>query len=303
MLSDREKKIGKVLESRYGEKTAGAFRGGIEVLDHDNEDRVSQSANSLRGVLVMILNQEKVDSGKRCKDEAKKDGKGFAYNLSVAMNRVGQPTHDDSFYRKIAKNKDLLNEIAHHGGEQNVEKYKIIVEAFEELLEELLAPQFKALGEIERLIKVQSPAKADFEELETLLSKNDSLHDYFFQNAGPEWLASLAEEGYFLGSHKAKGRGESGTLAGRVQAAYLAGCAKVMPELAARLLARMLEAGGWPQDPMVQLHAVRAALAMPPDHAIHIARQVRQGRQGHPLLYSVAVQEVGELAVHLEAYG
>ena len=299
MLSDKERKIAKVLENQYGGKVAGAFRGGIEVLDHYNEDKVCQSAHSLREVLGMILNQEKADSGKKRKDEAGKDGKGFVHNLSVAMNRMGQPTHDDILYRKIGQNRDRLISIAHHGGEQDVERYKPIVKEFEGLVEELVAPHFNALDDVECLIKAQAPTKADFVKLETLLSKNDSLRDYFFQNAGPEWLARLMEEGYFSRSHRTKGRDGGGIFADRMQAGYLTGCAKEMPDLAAGPLASMLEAGGWPQDPMVQLHAVRAALAMPPDHALRIVRQIRQGRRGHPLHYSVAVQEVGELAVNL----
>ncbi len=300
VLSEKEEKIARMLEGRYGEEVAGAFRGGIKVLDHDNEDRVCQSAHSLREVLVMVYKQEKMDSKKEPKGEAEKDNKkGFAHNLSVVMNRVGQPTHDDTLYRKIAKNKERLDGIAHHSSRRDKRKYRLTVKEFEELLEELLAPHFNALDDVERLIKKQTPTKSDFEELETLLSKNDSLRDYFFQNAGPEWLARLVEEGYFSRSHRAKGGDGGAILADRTLAGYLAGCAKEMPELAAGPLASMLEAGGWPQDPIVQLHAVRAALAMPPDHALRIARQVRPGRQGHPLHYSVAVQEVGELAVHL----
>ena len=300
MLSEKEVKIARMLEGRYGEEVAGAFRGGIMVLDHDNEDRVCQSAHSLREVLVMIYKREKLDSKKEPKGEAEKgDKRGFAHNLSVVMNRVGQPTYDDTLYRRIAKNKGVLDGIAHHSGRQDEAKYRSTVREFEELLEELLAPHFKALDDVERLIKKQAPAKSDFEELETLLSKNDSLRDYFFQNAGPEWLARLMEEGYFSRSHRTKGRDGGGISADRMQAGYLAGCAKEMPEMAAGPLASMLEAGGWPQDPMVQLHAVRAALAMPPDHALIIARQIRPGWRGHPLHYSVAVQEVGELAVHL----
>ena len=299
MLSDKAKKIGSMLEDRYGRKVADAFRGGLGVLDHDNEDKISQSANSLREVLVMIYKQEKSDNKKESNDGAKKSDKGFAHNLSVAMNRIGQPTYDDNLYRKIAKNKELLNKIAHHGGEENEEKYRIIVEEFEGLLEELLAPQFKALGEVKRLIKIHAPTKADFRELETLLSKNDSLHGNFFQNAGPEWLVCLAEEEYFSRSDKAKARAKYSVLSNRIHAAYLARCAKEMPELAVGPLAHMLEAGSWPQDPMVQLYAVRGALAMPPNYARLIARQLRPGRKGHPLRFSVAVQEVGELAVYL----
>ena len=300
MLSDREKRISGALESGYDEKTARAFRGGIEVLEHTNEDRVCQSAHSLREVLEMIYKQEKTGGrGVSGGEDEGRNKKGFGRNLAAVMNRGPQPTQGDILYKKIAKNRDLLNKVAHHGGDQDESRYVTIVDEYETLLEELVEPHFKTLGDVERLIKTESPTRADFEDLERLLSKNGSLYEYFFQNAGPGWLARLAKEGYLSGSSAPEKRGGRSVLADRSRAAYLARCAEGEPEQAADLLAGMLEAGGGSQDPMVQLHAARAALAMPPDCARRIARQVRPGRRGHPLSGSIAVQEIGDVAVHL----
>ena len=303
MLTDRETRIAQILESSYGERAARSFRGGIEVLDHTNEDRVSQSAHSLREVYTIIVDQAGKGGAGAGRGKKGKDGKRpFADKLAAATLRGPLPAPDRSIYKKVYKNREKLISIAHHRHPPTDDEYKTIVDEFVLLLEELLKPHFETLGEVERLMAIRDPTEDDLESLKTLLSKNGSLYAHFFQNAGPNWLPRLAA-GYLqerpAGDEAAKQR----LAADRLQAAYLARHAAAMPELASKLLAGLLERSSGSPDPLVQLHAMRAALAMPPCRARAIAGRIRPGRRGHPFNSSLAVQEAAELASRLAESG
>lgn len=140
VLGDREKRMAAALESKYGEKVARAFRGGIEVLYSASEDKVAQSAHSLREVLDMIV---KADKGGDKRDDrlpeeegdSKKDTR-FARDLDAVMIPGRRKLPDDTLYKKIVKNRVELLRIAHHGTPPPADKYRRTVDEFEELLED-----------------------------------------------------------------------------------------------------------------------------------------------------------------------
>lgn len=303
MLNDREERISDVLESRYGEKAARTFTGGIEVLCSASKDKMAQSAHSLREVLKMIVNDG--IPHEKARQERGNDGKTtrFARDLDAVMIPGRRKLPGDALYRKILKNRDKLLGIAHHGTPPTDHEYRAIVDEFEVLLEDFLKPHFEALETLKALIKIQDPTDTDAEKLTVLVSKNDSLYDYFFQKADLNWFACLSKRNYFSRPHPPGTPPDRAIPADRAQAAYLARHAKRMPEHAAELLAGILESEGATQDPLAQMHAVHAALDMPPRQTSRIARVLLPKRTGHPLRYSVAIDEVAELAARLAESG
>ena len=304
MLTDREMDISRLLEARYGDVAAGAFRGGIEVLGHTNDDRMHQSAHSLREVLALILTHERKSGGKRAPGKKGCKGKpGYGPSLALAASGGLPLSPDDALFKGLGDIRDRLVSIAHHGGRTPDHKYKSLVNKYEDLLEIFLKLHFDARADVERLMGAASPTRGDFERLRELLSKNSSTHDYFFCNAGPDWLARLAEENYIPPPAAAGALSARLASACLAQSKYLARHASVRPDLAARLFASILGLDSGMHYPMVQLLAVRAALAMPPDCACRIAGKLRPRRGRRPFLRSIAVDETAELAVRLAESG
>lgn len=304
MLTGREMEISRLLEARYGDVAAGAFRGGIEVLSHTNDDRMHQSAHSLREVLDLIRTREQKSGGKKA--PGKKDGKsktGYGQSLALAVSGGLQQSPDDALFKGLGDIRGRLLSIAHHSRRMLDHKYYNLVDEYEDLLESFLKLHFDALADIKRLMGAASPTRGDFERLRELLSKNSSIYDYFFCNAGPGWLARLAEENYIPPPAAAGAHSPRLASAYLVQSKYLSRHAAARPDLAAGLFVSILGLDSGMHYPMVQLLAVRAALAMPPACACRIARKLRPCRGRRPFLHSIAVDETAELAVRLAESG
>ena len=128
MLNDREERISDVLESRYGEKAARTFTGGIVVLCSASKDKMAQSAHSLREVLKMIVNDG--IPHEKARQEGGNDGKTtrFARDLDAVMIPGRRKLPGDALYRKILKNREKLLGIAHHGTPPTEHEYRAIVD-------------------------------------------------------------------------------------------------------------------------------------------------------------------------------
>ena len=332
MLDEREEYIFRLLEARYGDVTACTFRGGIEVLDHTNDDRIHQSAHSLREVLSMILvydqkNANKNTSGKG--ENSKTKGYGSALAHATSSRLIESP--EDSLFKGLNDTIKNLHSIAHHSQRTLNHEYKALVDRYETLLEDFLKLDFDSLDEVKLLMDMTNPTKADFKRLKILLSKNTTIYSlehkfltlpqasisvdvskkgvenlcsqlyaHFFHNAGSNWLGRLAAEGYIPPS---LAPGAHLVTACRAQSAYLARHTAKNPGLVAKLFASLLELGGTGTDPAVQLRAVRAALSMPPDSALPIARQMRPRRGIGLFSRSFPAVETADLVVRLAQSG
>ena len=304
MLSEKEKCISLMLKARYGDTAAGAFEGGIEVLGHTNDDRMHQSAHSLREVLSMILNYERKNSDKKAPSKEGRDSKqGYGQSLALAASRGLGQSPDDALFKGMSDINKALQSIAHHSHQTPYHEYKELVDKYEDLLESFLKLHFDALDDVTRMMNVADPTREDFEKLRTLLSKNPSIYDYFFRNAGPNWLCRLDAEHYIPPPPAPDAQPARLASACRAQSVYLARHAAGSPDLAARLLASILSLDLGTHYPHVQLLAVRAALAMPPACALPVARQLRPGRGGRPFSHSIATAETADLVVRLTESG
>lgn len=304
MLTEKEKYISLMLEARYGDAATGAFRGGIEVLGHTHDDRMHQSAHSLREVLSMILILERKSGGKKAPAKEDRDGgQGYGRSLALAASGGLEQSPDDALFKGMSDIREDLSSIAHHSCQTSYHEYKELVGKYKDLLESFLKLHFDALGDVKRMMNIPDPTRDDFEKLRTLLSKNPSTYDYFFLNAGPNWLGRLAAERYIPPLPAPGTQPASLASACRAQSGYLARHAATNPDLAASLLASILGLDLGTHYPPVQLFAVRAALAMPPACALHIAKQLRPSRGRRPFSHSIAAAEAADLVVRLAKSG
>ena len=237
MLTEKEKYISLMLEARYGDAAAGAFKGGIEVLGQTHDDRMHQSAHSLREVLSMILICERKSSGKKAPAKEDHDGgQGYGRSLALAASGGLGQSPDDALFKGMSDIRENFSSIAHHSGQTSYHEYKELVGKYKDLLESFLKLHFDALGDVKRMMDILDPTRKDFEKLRTLLSKNPSTYDYFFLNAGPNWLGRLAAERY-IPPPSAPGTQPAGLASAcRAQSGYLARHAAANPDLAASLL-------------------------------------------------------------------
>lgn len=304
MLTDREMDISRMLEARYGDVAAGAFRGGIEVLGHTNDDKMHQSAHSLREVLSKILIHERNNNAKKIPKKKDGDnGTGYGQSLSLAMSSGLGQSPDDTLFKEMGGIKNTLVKIAHHSSQRTPHEYEELVTKYIDVLENFLKLHFDAVGDVQHMMNVANPTGEDFEKLKPLLSKNPSIYDYFFRNAGSNWLGRLDAEHYIPPTPASDTPPARLASACRAQSEYLARHAASDPDLVARLFASILGLELGTHYPPVQLLAVRAALAMPPACACRIARKLRPCRGRRPFLHSIAVDETAELAVRLAESG
>lgn len=141
----------------------------------------------------------------------------------------------------------------------------------------------------------KTPTREQVDKAVALLAYAGQYRYFFDRLENPEWLGPLRERGFFKHPPQAERNEEEGTIRFPPwpEARYLARMAKHRPELVAEIVREM------PDTDNAAVHAdlVEAALAMPPEISVQLAKKAKRWAEIHYPLPGLP-EKLGRLIVH-----
>ena len=273
-FTKRQSKIIEHLEE-LDPKISDAFKGGIEVLETDYTEKITQSAHSLREVIYLLTRLDEIK--KLGKVKTMSQGKTRKQDLIKHLDPVqGTPENAYVLYDELINDKlKWFAIVAHHSEFPDERKFRKRVHEFEILLEKIFKPHFDVINEINELLKIIKPTKINFDKLKILISRNSSAYNYFFQNGTSEWLSYLLKNNYLKNSpHITEINGER-KFAIWSPATYLLKSASEKPHEVSKIILnikipkKLDERNPWLLD-----YFVKAAVEMPSKYSKLIAEKI-----------------------------
>ena len=176
-------------------RIAAAYKGGIKVLEQNYPEKIPQSAHSLREIIYMLSRLDEIRAGGTVKTIKSKTTR--KQDLSTNLDPLYEVSDIYTLHSKLAGEiTGWFAAVAHHGKDPTEEEFMNKVTEFEILLEQILEPQFEVINKIDNLLLIIIPQQNEIEDLKSLLSRNVSAYDYFFQKASANWLSILQNEHY-----------------------------------------------------------------------------------------------------------
>jgi len=194
-LTEKQIRIFERLEE-LDSKIAETYKGGIEVLETNYSEKITQSAHSLREVIYLLTRLDEIKKLGRVKTMSQ--GKTRKQDLIKNLDPVkGAPEDAYVLYDELVEDKlKWFSIVAHHSEFPAEKKFKKKVDEFDTLLEKIFKPHFEVIDEINKILDIKKPTKKDFNNLKQSISRNSSAYNYFFQNANAEWLPFLLKDRY-----------------------------------------------------------------------------------------------------------
>lgn len=277
-LTSKQIKIAELL-NELDNKIAEAYVGGIITLQQGDQDKIAQSAHSLREVIYMFTRLDEIKKLGRVKTIS--TGKTRKQDLIKHLDPVrGAPEEAYVLYDELVNDKlKWFAIVAHHSEYPSETKFRKRIEEFENLLEKILKPHFEVIDEITKIIKIPSPTKNDFNNLKQLISRNTSAYNYFFQNASAVWLPFLFKDKYLKNPpHIIVINGEK-KFSGWTPAEYLRRSSLEKPkEVSQIILSFNIPKKPEERNPWLLDYFVKAALLMPPKYGKLIAQKIYKER-------------------------
>ena len=263
--NQRQNRITKLLEER-DYRIANVYKGGVEVMKQDYPEKIPQSANSFREVIYMLTALDEIKKFgriKRTKPKAKRK-QDLIENLD--------PLHRISTAYVLHKRltEEMLSwfaSVAHHSRYPTEKEYFNKVAELEKLLEKILKPHFEVIDEIDKLLTKKPVEREEFGVMKTLLSRNTSAYNYFFQNASADWLPVLMKEKYFENPQHIVKNGDRHIFIRWTPAIYLWKSASQKPSEVSQIICSFTTPPEGDRNPWILNCFVKAALEMPPKYS------------------------------------
>ena len=152
-FTKRQSKIIEHLEE-LDPKISDTFKGGIEVLETNYAEKITQSAHSLREVIYLLTRLDEIK--KLGKVKTMSQGKTRKQDLIKHLDPVqGAPEDAYVLYDELINDKlKWFAIVAHHSEFPDERKFRKRVHEFEILLEKIFKPHFDVINEINELLKI-----------------------------------------------------------------------------------------------------------------------------------------------------
>lgn len=189
-FTKRQTRIFEILQE-FDLKIANSFKGGIEILNGNNPEKIVHSAHSLREVIYMLSRLDEIKKFGRVKITSKGETRkqGLIKNLDPMKNA---PEEAYVLYDELNDKSHWFAIVAHHSEFPSERKFRKKLEEFEIfLLEKIFKPHFDVINEIDEILNTKLPSKKNFNRIKELMSRDSSAYNHFFQNADAKWLPFL----------------------------------------------------------------------------------------------------------------
>lgn len=196
-------KLNRVLYNRLNKidrYIADVYKGAIVVLNNKkNPDRISQSANSIRELLRLIVDKYNEEKGieKEPRQENKNSEKGnFVDILEMSMDPISSNEDFTDLLHELNKSNKYFVAMTHHGKAPSINDFLEKLHLYENDLLKFTQDYDSSLKKVKTFLNECKHSLEDFSLLKSEL-KTHSLRMHFFQNAPIAWLKKLFEAGYF----------------------------------------------------------------------------------------------------------
>ena len=255
-------------------RIAAAYKGGIKVLEQNYPEKIPQSAHSLREIIYMITRLDEIKASGNVKTIKSKTTR--KQDLSRNLDPLYGTSDTYTLHGELAGTiTEWFSGVAHHSKDPTEEEFMKKVAELEKLLEQILEPHFEVISKIDILLMVKIPQQNDIDDLQSLLSRNVSAYDYFFQNASANWLPILQKEHYLEDPHHVSEIGGQRKPIRWSPAIYLWKSASQKPKEVAQII-QSLETPkeSDKRSPWILYYFVKAVLEMPPEYCKYFAEKI-----------------------------
>lgn len=201
-LDDQEQKIFEKI-SEVDVSMGRMYKGALSVLrTTGNEDRIAQSAHSMREVIDHLSNKGTAFMPKQVKDQIKNDrstrrtvhGLRFYFDPQARLETVGDP-----YKHLYDQYQTELNAIAHHENTRITEvEYRALLRQMGYFLIRYVFPsQVEIYKLLDEIIKKGS-TEVDADDLQMLIKRNTEAYRYFYKNVDARWISFLIKNAFLL---------------------------------------------------------------------------------------------------------
>lgn len=303
ILIERQRKIFEHLEE-LDPKIAETFRGGIEVLETNYSEKITQSAHSLREVIYLLTRLDEIKQLGKVKTMSQ--GKTRKEDLIKNLDPVkAAPEEAYVLYDELVKDKlAWFSIVAHHGEFPSEKKFRKKIDEFETLLEKILKPHFEVINEINKILDTKKPTKTGFNNLKQLISRNSSAYNYFFQNATAKWLPFLFKDNYLKDPPHIVKVGEERRFSVWSPAIYLWKSSSEKPDEVSKIIVNFkIPKKDDERNPWLLDYFVKAAIEMPPKYGKLIAEKIYNEKWIQTSYHNYLDRPISELMKRLSDTG
>lgn len=183
-------------------RLARMYKGALSTLQNTaNEDRIAQSAHSLREVIDHLSNRGNSDLPASLEERNKSDRTHRTVRgLNTLFDpQAGSAVTQNPYKRLYDEYQVQLNGIAHHSEHPSEETYHELVEGLERFLLRYVFPSQTDVYKLLEETLQKGPMGVDPADLLLLIKKNTESERFFFKHTDARWLSYLREHG-FLGA-------------------------------------------------------------------------------------------------------
>ncbi len=293
LLSAKQQEIYREL-LKIEKKAAEAYKGALRVLkDHDNPDRFSQAAHSLRELTNII--SRKADIPQEAKEKKRSQKEKLEKQFVEEPYLLPSPAEEK--VRILIKKWDDLHKtftaISHHGKDVSEEDLFNNLSEFEAILIQFLKAVPLTLKELDSLINIQSPTEDEIKKLSELLMHPTHVKYFFSRLASPSWLQPLKEQGFFSNPPTGIKEGNSIMFPVWSLSRYLIKVAGQKPKEVMDIIKNMKESDNF----RVWSDFIQCSLKMPSTDAKEIIPLAKEWIKTSYL--SLLPDEIGELCIKL----
>lgn len=229
-----------------------ALRDVLEVFT-DRSERIKNGKEKHKAEIKSILhalNISEEDSVAQAWLRMAIEGDNWAFHMRAHRNSLAPPRSIDKDFR------DWWNDIQ---------------KVFDAILERFESHYLKFYQVLDDLIKIESPARKDAEQLRLHIPNNFISYNYFFEKISPQWLEVLKDEGFFKNPPEPDYNDERGTIGFPVwpESRCLVRMAKISPEVVLNIVTQIPDT----DNVRVREDLINIACALPPELAKQIAEK------------------------------
>ena len=263
---------------------AEIYQGALITMDNTlNPERLPQAAHSLRELNNIMMRHIKAVTQERKKNSQREKMKKFLKEF----DELGG-IEKDTIIKQWHELHDYFVKIAHHGIDNiNREDFEQKLDFLENIIFAILGPVYDSIQEIDILIDIENPSKADIEKAFSFI-KNLSQYEYFFKNLkNPNWLELLDEFGIFDNTPKLDERS--------IEPLFLLKVAKIKPEKVLEIIKRHKET----DHPGAKINYIRCLIDMPIEYSIQMIKRIKKWinsvKEYTPSLYFTLIDFIQKL--------
>ncbi len=238
---------------------SGAYQGALRVIrDKGNQDRIRQSASSLRAIMAYFADNSGFpgikEKGKRNPPHYNVIRTAHYFGLNLTNSAQGLTV----YHRWHSEFQDRFHGLSHGTGEKiELDNFVLLISTFENFLTQYIIPQQIDIYDILDGIIKAGPEIASAEQIRSYATRNTEAFRYFLNKVDEKWFDFLLTNKFLLPAHYV--------------GYYLGRMAGIIP-LKVRDL--VVNTAAMQNDPNIKSEYTEAITKLPPDSITSILKKI-----------------------------